>query len=139
MPGTEIGARTGGCLCGNIRFTVTGAPDYPHVCSCEHCQKRAGGPMQSWVSFPMSGLAWTGEGGEPTWFDTFPEVTTRGFCPVCGSHVAAIDYGDAMIGINMTALDDQTGQDLLPVNQSFRDNAVTWLPQVPDTQHTPAS
>lgn len=131
---TEI--LTGGCLCGKIRFTVNGEPDYPHVCSCIHCQKRAGGPIQSWVSFPLEGLRWTGEGGEPTWYDTFKDETKRGFCPTCGSHVAAFDYGDTNIGINLSALDKQDDARLVPVNQSFRGDAVSWLPQVPNTQHS---
>ncbi|QOC93499.1 hypothetical protein [Micromonospora craniellae] len=50
--------------------------------------------------------------------------------------MAAFDYGDTLIGINLTALDDQDDPLLVPVNQSFRDDAVTWLPQVPDTQHS---
>jgi hypothetical protein len=142
MPDTQpdttanTGDRTGGCLCGKIRFIVAGVPDYPHTCSCVHCQKRAGGPMQSWVGFPLDGLRWTGEGGEPTWYDTFPGETKRGFCPICGSHVAALDYGDTTIGINLSALDDQDGEDLVPVNQSFRGDAVSWLAQVPNTQHS---
>ena len=142
MPETTVEAtadtesRTGGCLCGKVRFVVSGEPDYPHVCSCAHCQKRAGGPLQSWVSFPVEGLRWTGEGGEPTWYDTFEGETKRGFCPTCGSHVAAFDYGDTMIGINLSALDDQNDPRLVPVNQSFRGDAVAWLPQVPNTQHS---
>ena len=81
MPGTTVDTegRAGGCLCGMIRFVVIGEPDYPHVCSCTHCQKRAGGPLQSWVGFPLAGLRWIGEGGEPTWYDTFPGETKRGF------------------------------------------------------------
>ena len=94
--------------------------------------------MQSWVSFPLAGLRWIGEGGEPTWYDTFEGETKRGFCPTCGSHVAAFDYGDTTIGINITALDDQADPRLVPVNQSFRGDAVSWLPQVPDTQHSTA-
>ncbi|SCF23943.1 Uncharacterized conserved protein [Micromonospora haikouensis] len=135
-PVIDTMARTGGCLCGKIRFTVSGEPDYPHVCSCRHCQKRAGGPIQSWVSFPLKGLNWTGEADEPTWFDTFPGETKRGFCATCGSSVAAFDYGDTHIGINLTAFDDQDDPLLVPVNQSFRGDAVTWLPQVPDTQQS---
>ncbi len=129
----------GGCLCGNIRFTVTDEPDYPHVCSCPHCQKRAGGPLQSWVGYPLAGLTWTGEGGEPTWYDTFKGETKRGFCPICGSHIAAFDYGDTTIGINLSALDEQDDPRLTPVNQSFRDTAVPWLDQIPDTQHSSTS
>ncbi|MBG6136060.1 hypothetical protein IW245_002254 [Longispora fulva] len=86
------------------------------------------------MSFPMQGLRWTGEGGEPRWYDTFAGKTTRGFCTTCGSSVAAIDYGVDLIGINMSALDVQDDPRLVPVNQSFRGDAVPWLPQVPDTQ-----
>jgi hypothetical protein len=129
---------TGGCRCGKIRFTVAGEPDYPHVCSCTDCKVRGGGPMQWWVGFPLAGLTWTGE-QEPTWYDTFPGETKRGFCATCGSHVAALDYGDDTIGINVTALDQHDDPRLTPVNQSFRPDAVSWLPQVPDTQHSTVS
>ncbi|WP_141723235.1 hypothetical protein [Micromonospora matsumotoense] len=53
--------------------------------------------------------------------------------------VAAFDYGDTLIGVNLTALDDQDDPLLVPVNQSFRGDAVTWLPQIPDTQHSTSS
>ena len=140
MPDTtaDTEGRAGGCLCGTIRFVVIGEPDYPHVCSCAHCQKRAGGPLQSWVGFPLAELRWIGEGGEPTWYDTFPGETKRGFCPTCGSHIAAFDYGDTTIGINLSALDDQDDPRFAPVNQSFWNSAVAWLPQVPDTFHSTA-
>lgn len=29
---TSTAARSGGCLCRKVQFTVTGEPDYPHVC-----------------------------------------------------------------------------------------------------------
>ncbi|MEV6209080.1 GFA family protein [Kitasatospora sp. NPDC051914] len=125
--------RTGGCLCGKLRFTADGEPDYPHTCSCLHCQKLGGGPMMSWVSFPLDGLAWS-DGVEPVWFDTFPGETKRGRCPECGSQVCALDYGGDSIAVNLSALDQ--AEDLVPVNQSFRQDAVAWLPQVPDIRHS---
>src|SRR5205823_3811718 len=84
-------AQGGGGLCGKIRFVVTAEPVHPRVCSGTHGQKRAGGPMQSWVSFPLGGLRWTAEDAEPTWYDTFPDETKRGCCSTCSSHVAAFD------------------------------------------------
>jgi hypothetical protein len=130
--------RSGGCLCGKIRFTVAGAPDDPHICLCEHCQKRAGAPLQWWVGFRMTGLEWTGEGGEPTWFDTYPGQTRRGFCPGCGSHIAALDYGnEGIIGILVTALDDPDDPLLVPVNLDKLRSAAPWLAQALDSQHAP--
>ncbi|WP_433348235.1 GFA family protein [Microtetraspora malaysiensis] len=128
--------RSGGCLCGRIRFTVRGKAAYPHTCSCPHCQKLGGGPMMWWAGFAPKDVTWTGE-SEPTWFETFEGEAKRGFCPHCGSRLAAIDSDVPDLGIVVTALDDTSGLDLVPVNQSFRDNAVHWLPQVPDTQNSP--
>ncbi|WP_055535904.1 GFA family protein [Streptomyces graminilatus] len=122
-------ARLGGCLCGSIRFEAAGLPDYPHTCSCPHCQKLGGGPMMSWVSFPLTGVVFT---GELAWFYTYPGETKRGRCPVCGAQVCALDDGASSIAINLSALDDAS--DLVPVNQSFRETAVPWLAQVPDTR-----
>lgn len=82
---------------------------------------------------PLKGLRWE---GKPTWFDTFPDETKRGFCAICGSSVAAIDHGDTLIDINTAALDNQDDPRLVPVNQSFRNHAVPWLPQIPNTQPT---
>jgi hypothetical protein len=129
--------RTGGCLCGAIRFTVTGEPDDPHICACPHCQKRSGAPFQWWVDFDLRQLTWTGDIAL-TWFDTYPGETKRGFCPVCGSHIAAIDYGDdTLIGLNTTAFDDQDDPRLVPVNLNRLRDAAPWLAQ-PDTQHATA-
>ncbi|MCP2319342.1 hypothetical protein APR12_004709 [Nocardia amikacinitolerans] len=117
----------GGCLCGRIRFRADAEAGWPHLCSCPHCQKLAGGPLTAWVDFPLDTFEWTGEGGEPAWYNTYP-TTARGFCPTCGSLVAAIDYGGTAMGITMMALDDHSA--LTPVHQSCKDNAVLWLPVI---------
>ncbi|TXS52367.1 GFA family protein [Streptomyces sp. me109] len=131
-----IQERSGGCLCGRIRFTVKGRAVYPHTCSCPHCKKLGGGPMMWWAGFATDDVTWT-NGIEPTWFETFEGEAQRSFCPHCGSRLAAIDSDVPELGIVVTALDDTSGADLVPVNQSFRDDAVHWLPQVPDTQNSP--
>ncbi|WP_078861426.1 GFA family protein [Streptomyces sp. NRRL F-5650] len=125
--------RPGGCLCGRIRFTARGPAVFPHTCACPHCQKLGGTPVMWWVGFES--VVWTGQGGEPTWFETFPGQAKRGFCPTCGSSVAAIDSDIPEVGINVTALDDTSGKDLVPIHASFCDNAVHWLTPVLETEH----
>ncbi|MGW0886466.1 GFA family protein [Streptomyces sp. NPDC002671] len=83
------GERTGGCLCGRIRLTTRGPAVFAHTCACRHCQKLGGTPVMWWVGFET--VTWTGEGGEPTWYETFEGEAKRGFCPTCGSRLAAID------------------------------------------------
>jgi len=120
----------GGCQCERIRYRATGNPDFPHLCSCPHCQKLGGGPVMAWVDFPAAGFEWTGPGGEPQWWATFP-TTKRGFCPACGTTLAAIDTeGDLthMVGVTIMSLDNPGA--FVPEHQSFRDNAVSWLPVI---------
>ncbi|MGP3637443.1 hypothetical protein ACTU45_29555 [Streptomyces sp. 24-1644] len=49
-----------------------------------------------------------------------------------------IDSDIPEIGINVTALDDTCGPNLVPIHVSFRDNAVHWLPPAPETEHSTA-
>jgi hypothetical protein len=118
---------TGGCQCGRIRYTATSEPFYPHVCSCDHCKRLSGGPMMAWVGFPLTGFGWDGEGGEPTWYATVPGAG-RGFCGTCGSRVGALDDGSTAMFVTIMSLDDQRA--FTPQNQHFREDAVSWLPQV---------
>lgn len=116
----------GGCLCGRIRFSAASEAKWPHLCSCEHCQKLSGSPAMAWVGFPSASFAWTG-GTEPTWFETFPGIG-RGFCPVCGSTVASRGDEPGEVGVTMMSLDD--AGDLVPVHQSFQAHAVSWMPPI---------
>ncbi|MFF3573077.1 GFA family protein [Nocardia jiangxiensis] len=120
----------GGCVCGNIRFSATGEPDFPHLCSCPHCQRLSGAPVIAWVDFPEKGFGWTGPGGEPRWFQTYPATEThpaieRGFCPDCGASVASRGDVPGNVGVTIFALDDHSA--LVPEHQSFKDNAVPWM------------
>lgn len=128
------GERTGGCLCGRIRFTARGPAVFPHTRACRHCQQLGGTPVMWWVGFET--VTWSGEGDEPTWYETFEGEAKRGFCPTCGSRLAAIDSDIPEIGINATALDDTSSIDLVPIHASSHDNAVHWLPPMLQTPHS---
>ncbi|MBH0780423.1 GFA family protein [Nocardia sp. NEAU-351] len=117
----------GGCLCGNLRYRADAPAIWPHLCSCEHCQRLGGTPVMAWVGFPADILIWTGPGGEPTWYETYPRIA-RGFCSICGSTVAAKGDAPESVGVTMMSLDDHS--DLTPLHQSFADNAVAWLPPI---------
>lgn len=116
--------RTGRCQCGDITYAVAGIPDDPHLCSCAHETRISGGPAVLWVGFRKDTLSWTGPGGEPTWYATWPTLR-RGFCPRCGTHLISVADGSDMIMVTGFSLDDRTGTD--PVGHSFRDEAVLWM------------
>lgn len=116
--------RTGRCLCGHIAYQVTGKPYDPHLCSCPHETRISGGPAVLWVGFPKDALQWTGPGGEPTWYASWPTLR-RGFCPRCGSHLISVADDSDMIMITGFSLDDRSG--IAPVGHSFRAEAVPWM------------
>ena len=46
--------RSGGCLCGQIRFEVEGLPSRVSVCHCRYCQLRTGSAFGVSVYFPTN-------------------------------------------------------------------------------------
>jgi hypothetical protein len=114
----------GGCLCGQIRYEATGAPDFPHLCSCRMCQTWSGAPTVAWVGFPRGSLTWTGPGGAPRMYRS-SETAERGFCPSCGGTLCAVEDGADAIVMTIASLDEPDR--IVPGPQhSYRDAAPTW-------------
>lgn len=114
----------GGCLCGNIRFRVTGRPERPHSCSCRMCQRHTGSLTAVWVEVPRDRVEWCGPGGAPAVWRSSAR-SSRAFCPVCGSSIGAID--DAPVVALLTGVFDRPGlQALRPVAHSHRVGRPGW-------------
>ena len=118
------GPLTGGCLCGHIRFEAEGEPGKPHTCSCRMCQRHTGSLTVSWVEFPKDKVTWTGPGGAPATFRS-SAMSSRAFCPTCGSSLGAID--DAPVVALVTGVFDKPGLVALkPVAHSFKGQRPRW-------------
>lgn len=114
--------RSGGCLCGSIRFEVTGEPGNPHTCSCDICQRHSGAPSLAWVEFERDVVTWTGEGGAPSTFRS-SDYSSRAFCPVCGSTLGAIDDAPTVAlsrEASMTGMMRRCGPCRIPSRMSAR-------------------
>src|SRR5256885_11925437 len=72
----------GGCLCGGVRYQVSGAVSNPCFCHCASCRKAAGAPMVPWGTFARTSFRLTR--GALAEYRSSPGVT-RGFCAVCGT------------------------------------------------------
>ncbi|MDJ0630426.1 MAG: GFA family protein [Rhodobacter sp.] len=51
--------RTGGCLCGAVRFTARDLAEEFGICHCETCRRWTGSALLG-VAFPEEKIAWTG-------------------------------------------------------------------------------
>src|SRR6516162_3352234 len=73
---------SGGCLCGAVRYEVSGAARHLCYCHCESCRRASGAAAVPWGTFDRHSFRVTRgtlaefRSSEPVW---------RGFCAACGS------------------------------------------------------
>ncbi|MEL7216047.1 MAG: GFA family protein [Pseudomonadota bacterium] len=94
----------GSCICGDIRFEVTGDLGKAVACHCAQCRKGSGHFV---VATAAPAVAISVE-GTPRWFAYKPGVE-RGFCGRCGAQLFWRGAGDASVSIFMGAFDGATG------------------------------
>ncbi|HEX9770334.1 MAG TPA: GFA family protein, partial [Kiloniellales bacterium] len=75
-------AHDGGCLCGAVRYRVSGPSVWRAVCTCESCTRAAGAPLVAWAGFPSARFEVLA--GEVAIYESTPGVR-RGFCGRCGT------------------------------------------------------
>lgn len=96
--------RSGGCLCGAVRLTVTGPMRPVVACHCGQC-RRATGNYVAATAAPREAVTVEGPVG---WFRS-SDAARRGFCGTCGSNLLWDRPGSADISIMAGALDAPTG------------------------------
>ena len=117
---------TGGCLCGRVRYTLTGDPAFSGLCHCRNCQRYTGSSFEAVAAYPASAVSVQGE--LKTYTDTGDSGKSvfRRFCPNCGSGVLA--EAEVMQGIIMVlvgTLDDPSA--FQPAMEIFCDSAQPWF------------
>lgn len=120
--------RTGGCLCGDVRYSVPAQAMQAAVCHCRNCQKQAGTAFSVIVVYRRDDVTFNGtpsvfedhgDSGQPVW---------RHFCGRCGSPLysdspAARDQG--VIYLKAGTLDDVS--DLSPSLHVWTRSKQPWL------------
>jgi len=121
--------RTGGCLCGKIRYRVPAQPLATVICHCRHCQKQAGSAFSVVAVFARDELHI--EGSLCIFEDrgTSGQKVFRQFCGSCGSPVLtdterAREQG--LIFVKAGTFDDVS--DLEPTTHYWTKHAHHWLP-----------
>ena len=100
--------KSGGCLCGAVRYEVSSDPAVQLVCHCSHCQKQAGSAFSAIAGVPEAALSLTkgvvknytdhGESGRPV---------ERQFCGNCGSPLfSKVEVAPGMIWIKLGTFDE---------------------------------
>jgi hypothetical protein len=56
--GTWMSTVRGSCLCGGVRFEITGPLSNPMNCHCSQCRKQHGAPFRSRVGVQIENFRW---------------------------------------------------------------------------------
>lgn len=118
--------REGGCLCGNIRYSIAGDPMGFMICHCRDCQQSTGSDHAPVVLVARAQFSLLK--GTPKAYAVTAEsgnTLSREFCPDCGSPLfSEIKENDAIWIIKATSLDDC--DDLKPGAAIWTDSAPAW-------------
>jgi hypothetical protein len=101
----SIDTHHGGCLCGGVRYTVSGALRSIIACHCEQC-RRTSGHFAAMTSAPIANIA-VSSPQSLRWFRS-SETAERGFCATCGSNLFWRPIGSDRMSITAGTLDTPT-------------------------------
>lgn len=122
--------RTGGCLCGAVRFTAEFTETGFLACHCTQCQRwTGGGPLYSIAArnVELTGKEHITEHEASHW-------GARGFCRICGSTLYWRMQDGDVESLAVGLLDDQSGLSL--VEEIFIDTRPAWLPPAPGARQS---
>ncbi len=112
----------GGCLCGDIRYRITGEPLVTTYCHCRTCRLACGAPAVAWVVVRHDDF--TIERGAPLAFRSSPAVE-RTFCGRCGTSLTYREDGSASIDIHTATLDAPDA--FPPTREIWLDHKLAWM------------
>ncbi|MEO8115117.1 MAG: GFA family protein [Phenylobacterium sp.] len=124
---------TGGCLCGQVRYTARAAPANVRVCHCRLCQKAVGGPFFARAVFLAGDIERSGE--TTRWASS--SRLDRLSCARCGTPVFAEPHDDPpRLSVALATLDEPNA--LAPERHIWVSSKLHWvslddgLPQHPE-------
>ncbi|MBS0367183.1 MAG: GFA family protein [Proteobacteria bacterium] len=100
------GPRTGGCLCGAVRYRVDGPLRPIVMCHCTQCRRMTGHFLAATAARRGHFTLAASEGLR--WYSASPHAR-RGFCERCGSTLFWEGEGRDYISIAAGSLDDSSG------------------------------
>jgi hypothetical protein len=114
----------GSCLCGVVRFELSGPPTDLLHCHCRMCQKANGAVFATFARVPHESFRITA-GEDQLASHRSSETCSRTFCSRCGSSLQFIRDGDDRFGLAVSALDRPIEPQ--PIRDVCTESKVEWL------------
>ena len=107
MSEVEDRVRAGHCLCGQVKYTVSGDPVVVAHCHCEDCQRLTGSGHSTGAMYPSSQLTLQGGTAEYKLTSENGNRVTRVFCPSCGSPILGKNTAmQGFVTLSLGTMDD---------------------------------
>ena len=117
----------GGCLCGAVRFNITGIPTGFDLCHCSRCREASGSAFLAELEFKGAKFEWVSGRSLVKTYEApvrrRPPGYQRTFCTVCGAPVPTVDRD--MIRVPAGTLDGDPG--IRPQRHIFVDFKAPWF------------
>ena len=116
---------TGGCMCGAVRFEISGSPSRVLHCHCESCRRHTGAPMATLGVFKADQVNFSGKDRTP--YASAPGVE-RAFCSACGTSLTwETEFGDEgkICAVHISAFDDPEA--MPATGHSFYAERISWF------------
>lgn len=115
----------GSCLCGSVKYEITGEPKKFYHCHCRRCRKSTGTGHASNLFVQPGSLKWI-KGEELVRSFKVPEAQrfTRQFCANCGSPLARQPKDSDMVIIPAGSLDSDPP--MKPQARIFWESRASW-------------
>ncbi len=117
---------TGGCLCGQVRYSADAEPVFTGVCHCKSCQKQSGTAFNIVVAVPQPALSIQGQTKSYAATGDSGKHNISKFCPNCGSTI--LSEPEILPGVSILragTLDDSSW--LKPTMEIYCDSAQPWV------------
>lgn len=102
--------RTGGCLCGSLRYAAEGEPRSVGKCYCTDCQKETGTGHMTFAVFAADAVSLSGDASRYVRTGDSGHEVDRVFCPSCGTTVVGFPKGlGPVAAVRAGTLDDPSG------------------------------
>ena len=112
----------GGCLCGAVRYRITGVPRSSSVCFCRTCRLASGAPAVGWFVVALS--QYTLLRGQLAEFRS-SEPVVRSFCAKCGTPLA-YQHADDPSTIELTTATLGEPQRFPPRREIWHSQRISW-------------
>ncbi len=123
----NIESKAGGCMCGAVRYEVSGEPFWVGHCHCESCRSHTGAPVVTFVAFKEDQVAFTK--GERQIYNSSPGVE-RAFCGQCGTPLSwegqsEVPERGMIVELYISTFDDPNG--FIPTNHLWYKDRIAWF------------